>query len=99
MKRPTSITTQALLLHLGVLVVVLAAGLALVGMLLRSELQSQYEQRALGIARSVAADPAYARALAVGLPSATGPVQRRAEQVRARTAALFVVVADGRGLR
>lgn len=97
--RRTSITTQALLLHLGVLVVVLAAGLALVGLLLRTELEAQYEQRALAVARSVAADPAYAQAMAAGRPGPDGPVQRRAEQVRARTGALFVVVADVRGLR
>ena len=98
MTRRTSLTTQALLLHLGVLVVVLGAGLALVGLLLRAELEGQYEQRALAVARSVAADPAYAADLAAGSPDPAGDVQRRAEAVRGRTGALFVVVAgpDGR---
>lgn len=87
------------MLHLGVLVVVLAAGVALVGLLLRSELEAEFEQRALGIARSVAADPSYAAALATAAPDPAGDVQRRAEAVRLRTGALFVVVADRRGVR
>lgn len=99
MTRRTSLTTQALLLHLGVLVVVLASGVVLVGLLLRSELEGQYEQRAVAIARSVAADPTYALDLATGTPSPGGDVQQRAEDVRLRTGALFVVVADRDGLR
>jgi two-component system CitB family sensor kinase len=92
-------TTQALLLQLGVLVLVLAAGLGLVAVLLRGELDDQYEQRALGIAHAVAADPAFAAAVTAGPPSAQGPVQLLAEGVRRRTGALFVVVTDDRGLR
>jgi two-component system CitB family sensor kinase len=92
-------TTQALLLHLGVLVLVLVAGLGLVALLLRSELERQFEQRALAIARSVAVDPRIAAAVTSGPPSAAGVVEQDAERVRLRTGALFVVVTDDRGVR
>jgi two-component system CitB family sensor kinase len=93
------VATQALLIVLAVLVLVLGAGFACVTWLLSSELDTQYEQRALGIARSVAADPAYAQDVMAGSPSATGDAQARAEQVRRRTGALFVVVTDAHGIR
>jgi two-component system CitB family sensor kinase len=92
-------TTQALLLHLGVLVLVLVAGLGLVALLLRGELDRQFELRALAIARSVAADPAIAAAVTSGPPSRTGVVEQAAERVRLRTGALFVVVTDHAGVR
>ena len=92
-------TTQALLLQLGVLVMVLAAGLGLVALLVRDELEGQYEQRALGIAHAVAADPAFAAGVAAGVPGRRGPVQTAAEAVRRRTGALFVVVTDDQGDR
>jgi two-component system CitB family sensor kinase len=92
-------TTQALLLQLGVLVLVLAAGLGLVTLLVRDELEGQYEQRALGIAHSVAADPVFAAGITAGAPSRRGTVQAWAEAVRRRTGALFVVVTDDQGVR
>ena len=97
--RRLSFASQALLLQLGVLVLVLLAGVALVALLLQRELEDQYEQRALGIARSVAADPAYAVDIAANPPRADGDVQARAEAVRRRTGALFVVVTDAAGRR
>jgi two-component system CitB family sensor kinase len=92
-------TTQALLLHLGVLVLVLGAGLGLVTLLLRAELERQFESRALAIAHSVAADPEIAVGVTAGSPSPDGVVEQLAEQVRRRTGALFVVVTDDRGVR
>jgi two-component system CitB family sensor kinase len=99
MTRRLTFARQALLLQLGVLALVLAAGLGLVSLLLRHELEGQFEQRALAIARSVAADPAYARDVLSGPPSVTGDAQVRAEQVRRRTGALFIVVTDDQGVR
>src|SRR3954466_5217839 len=99
MDRRLPFARQALLLQLGVLVLVLASGLGLVALLLRSELEGQYEQRALAIARTVASDPAYAVDIAAGPPTADGDAQQRAEQARRRTGALFVVVTDARGVR
>ncbi|MEC3981906.1 sensor histidine kinase [Amycolatopsis sp. H20-H5] len=49
---------QILLLQIGVVVLVLGLGVALVGWLLRSTLDDQYGERALAIAKSVATDPA-----------------------------------------
>jgi len=92
-------TTQALLLHLGVLVLVLVAGLGLVALLLRSELERQFEQRALAIAHSVAADPQVSAAVTSLPPSDSGIVEQAAERVRLRTGALFVVVTDDHGVR
>jgi two-component system CitB family sensor kinase len=92
-------TTQALLLHLGVLVLVLVAGLGLVALLLRSELERQFERRALAIAHSVAADPQVSAAVTSQPPSASGIVEQDAERVRLRTGALFVVVTDDHGVR
>ena len=99
MTRRLSFASQALLLQLGVLLAVLLAGVALVALLLQRELEDQFEQRALGIARSVAADPAYAADIMSQPPTATGDVEQRAEAVRRRTNALFVVVTDGAGRR
>jgi two-component system, CitB family, sensor kinase len=97
--RRLSFASQALLLQLGVLLAVLLAGLALVALLLQRELEDQYEQRALGIARGVAADPAYAVDIQSQQPSPIGDAELRAEAVRRRTGALFVVVTDDAGRR
>lgn len=89
--------TQALLAQVGVLALVVGVGVALTAVLLRTELEQQYEQRALTIARAVAADPTVAGHVAVGKPSPD--VRRRTEAVRVRTGALFVSIADVRGVR
>ena len=60
-------------------------------------LDREYEQRALGVARSVAAVPEVARAVARA--DRSGVVQRRAEAVRRATRTSFVVVTDDRGIR
>lgn len=90
-------STQALLISLAVLLVVVVSGLSLMALLLRRDLVAQYEQRALAIARSVAADPVYAQAVEAADPSHV--IQPRAEAVRIRTGALFVVVTDSHGVR
>ena len=97
LRRPLRFATRALLLQVGVLLLVGSAGLVLMGLLLHDNLTDQYEQRALAIARAVAADPTVAREVAAGEPG--GELQVRAEAVRLRTGALFVVVADVRGIR
>jgi signal transduction histidine kinase len=97
LRRSVRFSTQVLLFQLGVLALVCAAGFGLMAVLLREDLVHQYEQRALAIARSVAADDRYGEAVAAGDPK--GVVQARAEGVRRRTGALFVVVTDERGIR
>ena len=86
-----------LLMQLAVLVVVVAGGYLLTSAVLHDDLVDQHEQRALAIARSVAADPIYADR--VEAEDRSGIVQERAEAVRERTGALFVVVTDDQGIR
>jgi two-component system CitB family sensor kinase len=88
-----------MLLQTVVVAVVAAAGFTLATLLLRHEIELQYEQRALAIARSVAQDPGLADLVRFGRPSPDGEVQRYAERVRRATNALFVVVADRDGIR
>ncbi|MEA2900736.1 MAG: hypothetical protein QOH36_623 [Actinomycetota bacterium] len=97
LKRSPRFSTQVLYLQLGVLVIVWAAGLALMAVLLRNDLIAEYERRGLAIARTVAADERYAAAVVAGDPA--HEVQARAELVRRQTGALFVVVTNARGIR
>ncbi|QWF80111.1 sensor histidine kinase [Amycolatopsis sp. CA-230715] len=88
---------QILLLQVGVVVLLLVVGLALVAALLRSTLTDDYGQRALAIARSVAADPDVV--VNVEAKRAGGALQSRALAVRARTDTSFVVITDDQGIR
>ncbi|WP_218671222.1 hypothetical protein [Microbispora sp. GKU 823] len=73
--------TQALLVQVAVLLLIIGLGFALVAYLLHAELERQYEQRALAVARAVAADDVVIRAVAAHSP---GPqVQRRARRYAA----------------
>jgi two-component system CitB family sensor kinase len=81
------------------LLLVVLLSLAASTAVLRDDLEKQYEQRALAIARSVASSPALAAQVAEGRPDPQGPVQRAAERVRVGTGALYVVVTDDRGIR
>lgn len=96
-RRRPRLATRALLAQVAVLLVILGSGFGLVAVMLRSELEQQYEQRALAVARAVAADPAVAAEVA--RHDRSGDVQRRAEAVRRRSGVLFVVVADDHGIR
>jgi two-component system CitB family sensor kinase len=89
--------TQGLLVQVAVLLLIVGAGFGLVALDLRAELENQYEQRALAVARAVAADPVVIRDLEAHDPAPE--VQQRAEAVRVRTRMLFVVVADDHGIR
>ncbi|GAA2154913.1 sensor histidine kinase [Nocardioides koreensis] len=94
-----ALSTQATVaLALLLLLVVLGSLLASTAVL-RDDLEKQYEQRALAIARSVASSPVLAAQVESGRPDPRGPVQREAERVRVATGALYVVVTDGRGIR
>ncbi|MDQ1397607.1 MAG: hypothetical protein QOG64_2866 [Acidimicrobiaceae bacterium] len=97
LRRSLRFSTQVLLFQLGILALVCAAGFVLMALLLRNDLIDQYEERAVAIARSVAADPQYAEAVTAADPA--GAVQARAEAVRRRTGALFVVVTNADGIR
>ncbi|WP_217919708.1 sensor histidine kinase [Actinomadura sp. BRA 177] len=92
-----SFARQVLILQVGVVVVVAVLGYGLVAWMLDGRLRDQYGQRALTVARTVAVDPEIADAVAAGDPGHI--VQDRAERIRVRTGALFVVVTDSRGIR
>ncbi|MFI7483742.1 ATP-binding protein [Kocuria sp. M1R5S2] len=98
-----------MLLHLAVVALVVALCGGVYGWLTYERLGRDAEHQALAIARSVAATDDVRAAvadladagpdeLAPGV-LAGGPLQSSAEEVRARTEALFVVVTDDEGLR
>ncbi len=93
------LTTQAVVALAVLLTVVVLVSLATSTAVLRDDLKSQYEQRALAVAHAVAAQPGLAHTVATSRPSRTGPVERAAEGVRRTTGALYVVVTDDRGIR
>lgn len=98
--------TQVLLLQLAVLAVSLAVGFGLVIAGADDRVRDEYAQRALAIARSVAADTGVRAAVAANQGPAVdaarladGPLQREATAVRQRTGALFVVIGNDQGIR
>jgi two-component system, CitB family, sensor kinase len=96
LRRALPFTRQLLLLQLAVLVAVVALGFAVVAWRVEAGLEQQFEQRALAVARSVAAQPALADEV---LARDSADVQARALAVQGATGALFVVVTDDQGVR
>jgi two-component system CitB family sensor kinase len=94
---PRRLSGQILVFQLLILAGTLLAGFGLAIAAAQSRLDEQYEARALLVARSVAATPEVARAVARG--DRGGAVQRRAEAIRRATGTTFVVVTDERGIR
>lgn len=88
-----------MLFQVALLTIVLVIGLAVSTLVLRRDLEGQFEQRALAIARSVAQDERLASMVLTSRPTADGPVQVEAEKVRRATQALYVVVTDDAGIR
>lgn len=97
--RHLALSTQALVALGLLLVLVLLATWGATAAVLRHDLETEYQQRALAIARSVAAEPGLAREVVTTQPDPSGPVERDAERVRRATGALYVVVTDDRGIR
>ncbi|GAA1598944.1 sensor histidine kinase [Kribbella hippodromi] len=91
--------TRSIVFQAAVLGVVLLLCLLVSSLVLRNDLEGQYEQRALAVARSVAQDPRIAATVTSSKPSLTGPVQDEAERVRLATGALYVVVTNKDGIR
>ena len=96
-RTPRRLSTQILALQLLILAGTLLVGFGLAMHLVQQRLDDQYEQRALGVARSVAATPDIAATVA--RQDHGGSVQARAEAVRRATGVAFVVVTDDRGIR
>jgi len=89
-------TRQLLLLQIGVVSALVVVGFGLVAWLLNGNLESQYKQRALAVARAVAADPGLGEEVRADHQPA---VQQTALRQGVATKALFVVVTDARGIR
>ncbi|ETD33888.1 histidine kinase [Williamsia sp. D3] len=97
---------QVLLLQVVVILVSLGVGFGIVISGSDDKLREEYGQRALAIARSVATDDQVRAEVAAGSGNsldqkalAGGPLQAQAVAVADRTGALFVVIANNRGLR
>jgi two-component system CitB family sensor kinase len=94
---PRRLSAQILAFQLLILAGALLVGFALALHAAQARLDDDYEARALGVARSVAATPEVAGAVAAA--DRSGVVQTRAEAVRRATRTAFVVVTDDRGIR
>lgn len=96
-----------MLLQLGVVGGIVLLCVVAAGWLTIERVHDQAEQEALGIARTLAADPEIRAEVTrqaalddLDAPALrSGPVQRAAEAARQRTGALFVVVTEDRGFR
>ncbi|MGZ0152981.1 sensor histidine kinase [Kribbella sp. WER1] len=97
--RSWRLRTQAIVFQAALLTIILLLCLVVSGLLLRSDLERQYEQRALAVARSVAQQADLPGLVTTTKPSRTGPIQVAAERVRVATGALYVVVTDDAGIR
>ncbi|MDH2415438.1 sensor histidine kinase [Nocardioides sp. CER19] len=97
--RRLALGTQAVVALAVLLSVVVLLSLGVSAAVVRHDLETQYEQRALAIARSVAALPGLGRQVATATPTPDGAVELEAEGVRRRTGALYVVVTDAQGIR
>jgi two-component system, CitB family, sensor kinase len=91
--------SQAVVALAALLLLVAVGSLVASTVVLRRDLEQQYEQRALAIAHSVAAQPGLADDVTALEPEPDGPVEQAAEDVRRRTGALYVVVTDDQGIR
>src|SRR5690349_18518912 len=97
LKTRLSLAHQIVALQVGIVVLAAVAGTAAAVWRAHGELDTQYEQRSLAIAESVASMPDVQYALLNG--DQGGTIQVTAEQVRKSTGALYVVVTDRNGIR
>lgn len=103
--------TQVLLLQIVVVTLTLGVAFAVFGYISGERLHDAYGQRALAVARTVAADPLVRTEVARYAPGtvdsdpllrqelAAGPLERIAVDTTQRTGALFVVITDDAGIR
>ncbi|MDP5228317.1 MULTISPECIES: Spo0B domain-containing protein [Arthrobacter] len=106
--RTPKFSTQTLLLQLAVVLLTVLLFAVAVGVILMERITQDAEQRALTLARTVAAQPEVRQEVArisakEGTPPASdlddGPLEALAESARQRTGALFVVITDETGVR
>ncbi|MEU6188879.1 sensor histidine kinase [Nocardia sp. NPDC047038] len=107
--RAVRLRTQVLLSQILVVALTLGVAFAVFGYLSDQRLRDAYGQRALAVARTVAADPVVRAEVARYAPGAvdpgvrqelaTGPLERLAVDATQRNNALFVVITDDAGIR
>jgi len=100
--RPRPLAVQLLALQAGVLLVAIAVIAVFGAMHARDLVRERYEHRVLAIARSVAADPQLREAMSIGDaadPAVLDVARPLAAAVQESNQALFVVIADGHGIR
>lgn len=88
-----------MLLVSAIVTMVLVLSTAVAVYVLRGNLERQFEERALAIARTTASDDRYAAWVTTTRPTVDGPVETEAELVRTHTRALYVVITDDAGTR
>ena len=110
-RRTVRLRTQVLLLQIVVVALTLGLAFGVFAYISNQRLSAEYGQRALAIARSVAAQPTvraevarYAGGTLTPSPQLTneldrGQLQRIAVEAQKRTGALFVVITDEQGIR
>ncbi len=92
-----SLSAQVLAIQTAVLVLTLVAGFLLAVWYQEGQLDRQYEQRALGVAETVASTASFERAVAAGDPH--GVVQTMAKEIWVATGVSYVVVTNSHGIR
>ena len=91
------LSTKVVIMQVAILVVTMAAGFAVVQWNVRRQLYTQYEQRSLAVAQSLASQAGIVNAVVHGRPG--GQAQRLAMAAMGQTHALFVVITNARGIR
>ncbi len=91
------LSTQVVIATVGILVITMLAGFAVVQWNLRNQLNQQYEQRALAVAESLASQPSIIHG--VEAPRPDPAVQRLAMAAMTLTHARFIVITNARGIR
>lgn len=96
-RRPRTLSAQALVMQLLIVIVTLGVVAAAGFLHARDTLHDQYGQRSLAVARTVANLPDTLRALAAGAPG--GELQAIVERIRVETGMTYIAVADANGIR
>ncbi|MGH2885016.1 MAG: hypothetical protein ACRDPA_20315, partial [Solirubrobacteraceae bacterium] len=99
MKRRRQLSTRILASVVAILLASTVVGFALVTVSQRSELEHDYQHRALAVAQTFAAMPAIRDALVRRTPADRRLIQSLAQQVRLQTGATYIVVIDRHGVR
>jgi two-component system CitB family sensor kinase len=96
------LSTQVMVMQVVIMVTTLTAGFLFVQWNLHSQLNQQFEQRALAVATTLASQSSLQQAILAGDPGGIGPggvVQHMSLAAMRSTKAKFVVVTDARGIR